>query len=87
MNYSIKVKDGDIAIFRSRLEKLQRRSNDELRPMCDILFDAMVKEELLSKTTVRWLSSRKQELFPAFIKPFSDRMLIYARAKENLKIH
>lgn len=53
--------------------------------MCDILFDAMVKEELLSKTTVRWLSSRKQELFPAFIKPFSDRMLIYARAKKISK--
>ena len=69
---AIRVKDDEIQVDMSVLEKLQRRHIDELRPIYDIQFDELIKH---------WLAERKQELFPAFIKPFSDRKIIYKKAQ------
>ena len=44
---AIRVKDDEIQVDMSVLEKLQRRHIDELRPIYDIQFDVLIKEYAL----------------------------------------
>lgn len=82
MNYSINVTDGKIAVRMSKLQLMQRRHINELKPIYDIQFQELARENRLTGSVKKWLENRKQELFPAYIKPFSKRDLIYKKAQQ-----
>jgi hypothetical protein len=82
MYNAIRIVDGEIKVHMSVLEELQRRHIDELRPIYEIQFDELIKKQAISGAEKRWLAERKQELFPAFIEPFSDRKLIYEKSRK-----